>query len=675
MKSCNYYIAIFIGIFGVLQVFAANLHWKNSGTDMLSAASYKENTVPTAEDVIYFEKPMETQPYLSNDLTVKGLFFGLDNGTRTSATTDPDGYIFTGAEGKKLTLANNGKGNYTINSSTTAGTVIFKVPIVLSAATRAQIGSSGTLMVFEGPIATTGSYTQDFAFGASNNGRLVLANENPDFKPSQVRMSYNTYVELRNPYALRHITKMCSAGWGGTPHFINNTGETVFLDNLSRWVHDDDQGYGGLDGFYFEGDKIVMTNCEFGVSQRDNKARTFNAHVILKGPYAADETGKYFTKDGTNVLEITGGFVEASGIIGNFRHQRGLVYAHTLNGSLFRSGRIFEMTGNQEDLSATLGIKEGTVTLKIADSNGICFRTDDGIRAGFSSMTGTTRLRLVDGNNVLINPIKTRTALPGCTKPMAPRYLAFGHFYAQGTLVLENNFEDVSGDMFVYAFKGGAKVAARFAGNITVKTDKTFEKRGNGVLAIDGGFSMGDQRNATVRAGGLLVNAVNDKAKWYVENGAWLGGKGTVTSAEVKSGALLRAGEDGMGQLTILGTIMNTTVKSGAGIFVEIARNGGAAPLVFQGDKGCVTEATGTKLYVDGDVDKFAPGKNRVKIMDWSAKTGGTDLSMFNIDKYDVTIVDTHKFKSAWLEKDEVEKAVYLVYVRPTAGFSMVFRP
>ena len=677
MKSCNYYIAIFIGIFGVLQVFAANFHWKNSGTDMLSAASYDENQVPGENDIVYFDEPAVKQPYLSNDLTVKGLYFGLDSGTRTTAATDPDGYIFTGAEGKKLTLTASGSGNYCLNSLTTAGTATFRIPIVFSGE-KPNPAANGIRMVFEGPVATSGEWTQDVnttteGMDASHIGTLVFMDENPDFKPLKMHISYSAHIEIHHPRALYYAKEFVSGHWGGTdyPRIYNYSGEPAYFDYLTRWSGES----WGLNALYFEGGKFVMTNCDFGVSIRDNKERTFNAHVVLKSPYAVDYSNNSFVKGGTNVLELTGSYLEASGIVGNFRHQRGLLFAHTMNGSILRTGRRFEMAGSQEDLGATLGLKEGTVTLQIADSNGICFSTDSNIRAGFSSLTGTTRLRLVDSSSALINPLKTRTSLSGCSKHMAPRYLAFGHPYAQGTLILENNFEDGSGDMCLYVYKGGAKVTARLAGSVTAMTDKIFQKRGNGVLAIDGAFNTGNGKSGTVYAGGLLVNSVNEKAHWYVENGAWLGGKGTVTSAEVKSGALLRAGEDGMGQLTILGTIMNTTVKSGAGIFVEIARNGGAAPLVFQGDKDCVTEATGTKLYVDGDVDKFAPGKNRVKIMDWSAKTGGTKLSMFNIDMYDVTIVDTHKFKSAWLEKDEVEKAVYLVYVRPTAGFSMVFRP
>ena len=123
-----------------------------------------------------------------------------------------------------------------------------------------------------------------------------------------------------------------------------------------------------------------------------------------------------------------------------------------------------------------------------------------------------------------------------------------------------------------------------------------------------------------------------------------------------------------------------TSIATGSGIFVEVGYNGGAASLVFKGGSNQIgfTAEPGSKVFVDGNVNKFAPGKMRVKIMDWSnisEQVPTTKQTMFNIDNYDVEIIDSNKFKKAWLEKEENEKAIYLVYVRATEGFSMVFRP
>ena len=177
------------------------------------------------------------------------------------------------------------------------------------------------------------------------------------------------------------------------------------------------------------------------------------------------------------------------------------------------------------------------------------------------------------------------------------------------------------------------------------------------------------------------MNCDDHNGDWYLEkDGSWIGGKGGINAVEVKANSFIRPGEDGIGEFTLFGVNKDTRLLTTGGIFAEIGYNGGSGCVVCKGGSssiGFIAES-GCKVLVDGEVNKFAPGKKRVKIIDWSQisdQVPSSKMSMFNIDNYTVEIVDSHKFKKAWLEKDEDEKAIYLVYIRPSDGFSMVFRP
>ena len=644
---------------------ANTLTWANTGADLNAASSYVENRAPTANDVIYFTEPASVQPYLSSSLTVKGVFFGRYDSSRTTADTDPTGYVFTGADGAVLTLAGSGNSNYTMNSLTEAGSAEFNVPILLSG-NNPYFAANGIALDFKGPISTTQAFGQDVytvTEGKDNThiGLLRLSAANPDFKPKKIHVAGSTHLELHHPEAIIAVPDISTGHWGGTdyPHMYNTTGEPIVLDALLKFSA---ESY-GLNAFYFEGSPFIMTNCEFAVSQRDNKARYFNADVQLKTIGGWDYNGNAFSKSGTNMLELVGSYYEASGIASHLQILQGMFYPHDLFGTVARDGRRCRINGDGANGTTTpyptLGV-DRDARIPVSNLGGISFGKDNERKGGgLSGMGGEVSVTLTDTNDneiELVDNLKT----PENSGYIAPYPWAFGHPSATGTLCLENDLSR-SGDANIYVLQGAADVTARLKGNVKFLNGNVY-KYGNGTLALEGGLEMSSGKQLRATDGGLLVNcdlSTGFEGTVHYNGGGWLGGTGTVKQFHFEAAnSALRGGEFGHGTLTVDGTGTAFKFAGSCGIIVDITDEGTCGLLKFQGDLSKYS-SNWSGHWVQINASKDAP-RGKYKIMDWSEGTG-TPTKMMTAEAYQDIRYDEENVKIARLFVED--SAMYLSFV------------
>lgn len=131
------------------SAYAANRTWNNTAADFNTAGSWTGG-VPGSGDVALFNAARTTNPNLSGSLTIQQLNF---------STTTASGYNLTSSSTIiKLTLTNTGTGaGSAINSDITSGTNTISAPIVLCAASGAQVfnqANGGTLIV-SGVVSST----------------------------------------------------------------------------------------------------------------------------------------------------------------------------------------------------------------------------------------------------------------------------------------------------------------------------------------------------------------------------------------------------------------------------------------------------------------------------------------------------------------------------------------
>lgn len=652
-----------------------NRVWAGTGTDMNDPMSYVERLLPGENDTIYFTVPAtgDAHPYLSESMTVRGIFFGRYDKERTFAETDPTGYVITGAEGAKLTLTGSGGTDYAVNSSTTAGEAEINVPIVLSG-NNPHLAANGMRINLSGAIATTKEYQQDVqtltsGVDESHIGYLVFSAANPDFKPSKIHWSTGR-LEYAHPQALMSVKKILSGNWGGyLPYVYNTSGEPMVMDALEEIGA---ESY-GLNQLTFEGAPFIMTNCVFKVSQRDNKPRVFNAEVSFKDIGGWDYSANYFNKHGANILEVVGDYVEADGIVSHIQITRGLFYPHKLLETVARADRRCRLNGDGANDSTqpypTLGVDKD-VCIPVSNLGGISFGKDSEVKGGgLSGMGGEVKVTLTDKSG---NPLKLEYGVKTSEGSgyLLPNPFAFGNVSATGTAILENDITRASGDYNMCAFQGKANVAGRYVGNLTIPSGN-FAKSGNGALAFEGTVTLGSGKQIQANGGGLLINTDLSGLAGDIRlnNDAWIGGTGAVAHIHKESGnsyGAIRPGEFGKGTLTIKST-KGSKFADKTGFIVDITAAGTTGLLKLEGSIKNQYDINRSGYWMRIEPQEGAPA-GKYKIMDWSDATDVEQKAWLKAESFDVQYDDT-KVKKAWLVVEGT--AMYLNF-RPVTKGGMV---
>ena len=656
-----------------------NRIWANTGTDMNDPMSYVEQLLPGENDTIYFNKPAtaDTQPYLSESMTVYGIFFGRYDKERTSAEEDPTGWVITGAEGAKLTLTGSGGTDYAVNSATTAGESEINVPIVLSG-NNPHLAANGMRINLSGPISTTKEYQQDvqtLTGGAdeAHIGYLVFSAANPDFKPSKIHWCTGRLV-YAHPQALMSLKRISSGNWGGyLPYVYNTSGEPMVMDLLEKI---EAESY-GLNQLTFEGAPFIMTNCEFAVSQRDSKARIFNAAVSFKSVGAWDYSGSYFSKYGTNMLEVVGDYHEEPNTVGHVQVIQGMFYPHNVLGTVARAERRFRINGDGVNLNnggvyPTLGVDQD-VRIPVSDLGGISFGKDGETKpAGLSGMGGEVSVTLTDKNDSPLELVYGQKT-PEDKGYILPSIFAFGNPSATGTVILENDITRTGGQYEMWAFQGKTDVTARYRGHLTV-TGGNFFKSGTGTVAIEGPVTLDSNRQLIGNGGGLLINTDLSELEAQIRvqgNGGWVGGTGVVSQLWKEDGSqtsAIRPGEFGKGTLTVKGT-KDSKFAANTGFIADITAAGTTGLLKLEGS-GYDMNRVGYWMRVEPQ--EGAPS-GKYLIMDWSGMDGTPSGNWISADGFTVQY-DARKVKKAELSVEGT--AMYLNYEarQRTIGLRLILR-
>lgn len=625
--------------------------WANEGDgDMTLGESYLEGIPPDAKSTIRFLDPPIVQPVLPTNMTVKALYFGPFG---TDSLPDLDGYVMSSLDGAELTLSAVAS-DWALNSRAT-GTIQLDLPIQLSGS-KVNFGGSCANIVLTQPIRTSGTYTQDVntqtdGTDAQHCGSLTFAAANPNFKPKQIHCGSASDLRLAHPEAFVSVTNIVSGQWGGTqlPRIWNLTDGPIVLDNLRGFTPESF----GLNGFFFNGNPFIMTNCQYGVSPRESKSRSFNAAVTVRCIYAPDSSGCDFNKAGTNMLETLEDRVEAAGIVNHTRVSDGMYYPHHLYGDGIRPERKLRLNGDGGGYP-TLGLDED-IRLPMENLGGVSFGKDDEQKAGgFSGMGGDVHITLVDAFDNAYS-LTNGTKTPSGTGYVTPSPWVFGNVSATGTAILENDV-NFAGSRDIWAFQGTADVAGRFAGDVRSHTSSLtgyyyVAKRGPGAIAFDKSLEVS---KCEVDAGGIYLNCVLTNADVSIENTGYIGGTGTVSNVKVKKGGAFRAGESTVGELKV----WDVNMEDGSRLLVDVGRN----------KAGCLRFVDPTKYFVaNGTITvtpKFYPTaaiQGRVKIIDWcevqdAAKKSLVDRSVYQLDCNPDEVV------AAGLSADE--EGLYLSYRR-----------
>lgn len=652
-----------------------NRIWANAGTDMNDPASYLENLLPGDGDTIYFTEPVKVQPYLTSSLTVKGVFFGLYDGSRTAAEDDPTGYVITGAEGAVLTLTGQDGNSYAVNSATTAGEAEINVPLLLTG-NSPHLAANGMRINLSGAISTSGEYTQDVQTltGGENEthiGYLIFSTANPDFKPSMIHWSTGRMV-YAHPQALMNVKTIASGNWGGyLPYVYNTSGEPMVMDKMESFARESH----GHNGLTFEGSPFIMTNCEFSVSRRDNKFMTFNAMVAFKSVGGWDYSGNAFSKGGTNMLEMVGDYHESENITSHLHIARGLFYPHKLLETVARTDRRCRLNGDGANDTAqpypTLGVDKD-VRIPVSNLGGISFGKDSEVKGGgLSGMGGEVKVMLTDKSD---NPLTLEYGVktPEGSGYLLPNPFAFGHFAATGTVILENDITRSGGDINMCAFQGKANVAGRYAGHLTV-SGGNFAKNGNGTLAFEGSLTLDSGKQVQANGGGLLINTDLSEIVGDIRlnNDAWIGGTGVVAHIWKESASAygaIRPGEFGKGTLMVKGT-KNSKFADKTGFIVDITATGTTGLLKLEGSS--IYDMNRSGYWMRIEPQEGAPA-GKYKIMDWSGMDGTPSGNWISANGFTVQY-DARKVKKAVLSVED--NAMYLTYA-PVApvGLKLILR-
>ena len=666
-----------------------NYIWANTSSDMNSASSYLladgttvSTALPTKTDRIFFVGCPTNQPHLSSTLEVRAICFGpIGSNGRTNAPDqntaegayDNCGWHITGEQGAELKLPqswNEGKNWNFAFSQASWGTNVVDVPVHFTSANaqlRPIMPSRGQLE-FRKEVSSDSETATIYCSGTS--GTVVFGAPNPTLRILDTEDACS--VVFTDPVALTGLTTLIlndSTYPTRSGSFANESGGKVVFANAVEV-----KSTSKVAGMHFAGAPMDFPNAVFRPDlTQERYFYYFDVPVRFKGLENNGTTvgkGFRFPKYGAATLTIENDVFQAApagqtnliDIVDGTMNLLDPSY-WSRQTVLFGEGGYFFENGARPNMAlySDLDVPAGSVP------GGHATWEDRGYVFGWSAFGGNRTVRLFGGG---ILPLSGGENLSGIAwAPSAgwrqyPTRLVFGSPDADGTVTLDNdidlyksNSHWTANEAGVYAVKGKAFVDGRIKGCITnslgAGLNCRYRKHGDGVIAFDGPYYPTSGNEHYVSGGGLLINAWC-RNRWIVQDGAWLGGTGTVAVLQIQSGGAIRPGEQG-GTLTSDGAV---TMAEGSKFIVDVDDSvHGCLKLT---GSSVALKAEGAITVVPSLVDELTSGRT-VKILDWQDVSNPTDSTLFNIANWTVD-ADTNVFSRATLSIDDT--AIYL-YVRP----------
>ncbi len=673
-----------------------NYIWANTSSDMNSASSYflsdgttVSTAVPTKNDRIFFVGTPQFQPHLSATLEVKAICFGpIGSNGRTNAPDqntaegayDNCGWHITGEAGAELRLPqswNEGKNWNFAFSQASWGTNVVDVAVHFTstdAKYRPIMPSRGQLE-FRKEVSSDSETACILCSGTS--GTVVFGAPNPTLRILDTEDACS--VSFTDSAALTALTTLIlndSTYPTRDGRFDNASGVTVSFPNMTEV-----KSTANVAGMHFTGSPMEFPQAVlrpdlskeryfyyFDTPVRFKGLENNNTSTIGKGyrfpKYGAatltikDDIFQEAPEGQTNLVTIINGTMNL--LDTSYWSRETVLFGE--QGYFFENGARPVMALHS-DIDVPLGaVPGGHLTWK-----------DRGFVFGWAAFGGDRTVRLFGGGPL---PLSGSVAVSGIAWGNGwlqyPTRLVFGSPDADGTVIFENDIDMKNSNTHwsgnarsIYAVKGKAFVDGRIKGCITntaaAVTGSRYHKEGNGVIAYDGPYYLAAGEEHSVNGGGLLINAWC-KNRWIVQNGAWLGGTGTVANLQIKAGGAIRGGEQG-GVLAVGGSV---TLESGSGFIVDIgdATNG---CVDFTGSQ-CAYKAQGD-VVVRPVLGANVKGGRTIKILDWSGATNPTDTSLFNIENWTVD-ADPEVYSKAELSVQG--QAMYLKFALANCGGTMI---
>ena len=673
-----------------------NYIWANTSSDMNSASSYfladgttVSTAVPTKNDRIFFVGTPQFQPHLSATLEVKAICFGpIGSNGRTNAPDqntaegayDNCGWHITGEAGAELRLPqswNEGKNWNFAFSQASWGTNVVDVAVHFTstdAKYRPIMPSRGQLE-FRKEVSSDSETACILCSGTS--GTVVFGAPNPTLRILDTEDACS--VSFTDPAALTALTTLIlndSTYPTRDGRFDNASGVTVSFPNMTEVT-----STANVAGMHFTGSPMEFPQAVlrpdlskeryfyyFDTPVRFKGLENNNTSTVGKGyrfpKYGAatltieDDIFQDAPEGQTNLVAIINGTMNL--LDTSYWSRETVLFGE--NGYFFENGSRPVMALHS-DIDVPLGaVPGGHLTWK-----------DRGFVFGWAAFGGDRTVRLFGGEPL---PLSGSVAVSGIAWGNGwlqyPTRLVFGSPDADGTVIFQNDIDLKNANTHwsgnarsIYAVKGKAFVDGRIKGCITntaaAVTGSRYHKEGNGVIAYDGPYYLAAGEEHFVDGGGLLINAWC-KNRWIVQDGAWIGGTGTVANLQIKAGGAIRGGEQG-GVLAVGGSV---TLESGSGFIVDIgdATNG---CVDFAGSQ-CAYKAQGG-VVVRPVLGSNVKGGRTVKILDWSGATNPTDTSLFNIGNWTVD-ADPEVYSKAELSVQG--QAMYLKFALANCGGTMI---
>ena len=677
-----------------------NYIWANTSSDMNSASSYfladgetVSSAVPTKSDRIFFIGTPQAQPHLSSTLEVRAICFGpIGSNGRTNAPDlntaegayDNCGWHITGEPGAELELPKSwdeGKNWNFAFSQASWGTNVVDVPVHFTSADaklRPIMPSRGQLE-FRKEVSSDSETATIYCSGTS--GTVVFGAPNPTLRILDTEDACS--VVFTDPAALTGLTTLIlndSTYPTRSGSFANESGEKVVFANAVEV-----KSTSNVAGMHFAGAPMDFPNAVFRPDlTKERYFYYFDVPVRFKGLENNGTTvGKAyrFPKYGAATLtiekdifkEAPAGQTNLVAIIDGTMNLLEPSY-WSRQTILFGEGGYFFENGARPNMAlySDLDVPSGSVP------GGHATWADRGYVFGWSAFGGNRTVRLFGGGILPLSGGESLSGIAWAPSPgwrQYPTRLVFGSPDADGTVTLDNDIDLYKSNSHwsaneagVYAVKGKAFVDGRIKGCITnslgAGLNCRYRKHGDGVIAFDGPYYPTSGNEHFVSGGGLLINAWC-RNRWIVQDGAWLGGTGTVAVLEIKSGGGIRPGEQG-GTLTSDGAV---TMADGSKFIVDVDDNvHGCLKLA---GASVALKANGTITAVPMLVNELTGGRT-VKILDWQNVSSPKDSSLFDLANWTVD-VDTNVFSRATLSIDGT--AMYLS-VRPKLkpGFALRVR-
>lgn len=673
-----------------------NYIWANTSSDMNSASSYLladgttvSTALPTKNDRIFFVGTPQFQPHLSSTLEVKAICFGPIGGSgRTNAPDqntaegayDNCGWHITGEADAELRFPQSwseGKNWNFAFSQASWGTNVVDVAVHFTstdAKYRPIMPSRGQLE-FRKEVSSDSETACILCSGTS--GTVVFGAPNPTLRILDTEDACS--VSFTDPAALTALTTLIlndSTYPTRDGRFDNACGVTVSFPNVTEV-----KSTSNVAGMHFTGAPMEFPNAVLRPDlSKERYFYYFDTPVRFKGLENNNTStvgkGFRFPKYGAATLTIEDDIFKVApegqtnlvAIIDGTMNLLDMSYWSRETVLFGESGYFFEH-GARPSMALHSNID---VPLGAVPGGHLTWR-DRGYVFGWAAFGGDRTVRVFgDGPLPLSGSVDVSGIAWGNGWLQYPTRLVFGSPDADGTVVFQNDIDMKNSNTHwsgnarsIYAVKGKAFVDGRIKGCITntaaAVTGSRYHKEGNGVIAYDGPYYLAAGEEHFVNAGGLLINAWC-KNRWIVQDGAWIGGTGTVANLQIKAGGAIRGGEQG-GVLAVGGSV---TLESGSGFIVDIgdATNG---RVDFTGSQ-CAYKAQGA-VFVRPVLGANVKGGRTIKILDWSGATNPTDTSLFNIGNWTVD-ADPEIYSKAELSVQG--QAMYLKFALANCGGTMI---